>query len=130
MCRAQKTHRAVNVAREAALAFLEADTNGDGVLEWSEFLEAIARMRKLDSLSLPSLSDESSFRASTVTAATFDVRQRERLLAAVQISELHTLIGNHRRANVGRAGHRTWLAVSPFLNILCCSACLGLFGRA
>ena len=38
-----RAHRAVNVAREAALAFLEADTNGDGVLEWSEFLDAVAR---------------------------------------------------------------------------------------
>ena len=28
--------KAANVAREAALAFLEADANGDGVLDWDE----------------------------------------------------------------------------------------------
>jgi Ca2+-binding EF-hand superfamily protein len=38
--------RAVNMSREAALAFLEADVNGDGVLEWHEFRDAIARLRK------------------------------------------------------------------------------------
>jgi hypothetical protein len=34
------------MSREAALAFLESDTNGDGVLDWQEFLGAVAKMRK------------------------------------------------------------------------------------
>jgi hypothetical protein len=37
--------RAVNMSREAALAFLEADANGDGILEWNEFVTAVTKLR-------------------------------------------------------------------------------------
>ena len=33
---AKEAVHATNIAREAALAFLKADANGDGVLEWHE----------------------------------------------------------------------------------------------
>ena len=32
----RESAKAANVAREAALAFLEADANGDGILDWEE----------------------------------------------------------------------------------------------
>ena len=38
---------ATNVAREAALAFLDADANNDGSLDSEEFEQAIARMRSV-----------------------------------------------------------------------------------
>jgi hypothetical protein len=43
--------RAVNMSREAALAFLEADANGDGILEWNEFVTAVTKLRKHDGCS-------------------------------------------------------------------------------
>ena len=41
----RKCASTTNVAREASLAFLEADANGDGVLEYHEFVDAIRRLR-------------------------------------------------------------------------------------
>jgi hypothetical protein len=32
----RETAKATNIAREAALAFVEADANGDGILDWDE----------------------------------------------------------------------------------------------
>ena len=41
----KKCASTTNIAREASLAFLEADVNGDGILEFDEFKEAIRRLR-------------------------------------------------------------------------------------
>ena len=41
----RKTASTVNVAREASLAFLEADANNDGMLTYVEFKDAIGRLR-------------------------------------------------------------------------------------
>ena len=45
LANARSCAKATNMAREAALAFLEADENGDGVLEYFEFRTAVQRMR-------------------------------------------------------------------------------------
>ena len=48
----------------AALAFIEADANGDGVLEWHEFKDAVKKLRSMDGTAIdPTLKDEESLRA-------------------------------------------------------------------
>ena len=37
--------KAVNLSRDCALAFIEADDNGDGVLDWTEFKAAFRSIR-------------------------------------------------------------------------------------
>ena len=41
----RKATKATNIAREAALAFMNADADGNGVLDWEEFQEAIKSLR-------------------------------------------------------------------------------------
>ena len=54
--------QATNVAREAALAFLEADANNDGQLEWDEFVNAIQRLRSKGLGEAPSAEDKYELR--------------------------------------------------------------------
>ena len=68
--RLSNQNQSVDVAREAALAFSEADSNGDGVLEWHEFIEAISRIRKQSGGLAPQSEDEAKFRALASAART------------------------------------------------------------
>ena len=52
---------ATNMSREAALAFLEADVNGDGVLEFEEFKECILKLQAKTGAAM-SAEDERSIR--------------------------------------------------------------------
>ena len=56
-------NQAVDVAREAAVAFNDADSNNDGFLEWDEFMESIVRMRAKSGADPPKAADEAKFRA-------------------------------------------------------------------
>ena len=54
----KKTAKTTNVAREAALAFMEADVNADGKLTWEEFKDAVQRLRTKEGVSDAVLSIE------------------------------------------------------------------------
>lgn len=46
-----------NIAREAALAFLDADANNDGILDWPEFKHAVSKLRSKDGTGVLSSDD-------------------------------------------------------------------------
>eukprot|EP00900_Chrysochromulina_parva_P015581 jgi/Chrpa1/24023/Chrysochromulina_OHIO_Genome00006235-RA len=59
----RKTASTVNIAREASLAFLEADANNDGKLTYVEFKDAIGRLRsRTGSIDTIDAKDEQAFR--------------------------------------------------------------------
>ena len=59
----RKTASTVNVAREASLAFLEADANNDGMLTYVEFKDAIGRLRsRTGSIDTIAAKDEQALR--------------------------------------------------------------------